>query len=392
MAEQGTGEDGGLRSAVAVTLGFYTFTLVVFGLSGYFRGPEHFREVLTIGVPMMIVDGMLGFSLYFVLRWTDALRPAPRWLIVGGGVILVALLQSAWDTQLRVWAETLTPDRPTPYASFVRSATLNTYNTGMYVALLAFHAALIKLREKERLLIAAQASERDAHMLALRFQLNPHFLFNTLNAISSLVVIGRAADAEAMIDRLSTFLRASLNADPRRMATLGEEFEMLDTYLQIEGIRFGDRLVPHLALPDALAPARMPPFLLQPLVENAIKYAVAPARRPVEIRIAAAETDGMLELSVADTGAGEAEPAAPGTGVGLANIRERLRLTYGPSARLDIWAGPEGYRVALTLPLEGAVRATPVPAPRRSRMAHAGAGHTPSPAHTPHRHPGLDPG
>jgi sensor histidine kinase YesM len=341
--------DPELRAAIRLTLGFFAFTLIVFTTAGYLRGPDSFRESLRIGLPMMLVDGAVAFQMVFVLRWTASMRPIPRWSIVVLGVAIVALLQSAWDTQLRHWAGTIMADFRTPYLAFVRSATLNTYNAGMYTALLAFQSAILKLRENQRLLLAAQAGERDAHMLALRFQLNPHFLFNTLNAISSLVVIGRAADAEAMIDRLSTFLRSSLSADPKNMSTLAEEFEMLDTYLQIESIRFGERLVPTLDLPDDLATVPTPPFLLQPLVENAIKYAVAPSREPVEVRISAEAAGAGVRVTVADTGAGSADVAG-GTGVGLANVRERLRLAYGEAAALAIAREDEGWRVSLLLP------------------------------------------
>lgn len=352
-----------LRAAGLLTLGFSLFTLAVFTITGFFRGPVIFRETLLIGVPMMAVDGALLFSLYFVLRGTGGLGNAKRWPLVALAVIAVALLQSLWDTQLRIWAGTLAAEQRTPLTAFMRAATVNTYNAGMFAALLACQSVILALRENQRLLVAAQHSERDAHMLALRFQLNPHFLFNTLNAISSLVVIGRAADAEAMIDRLSTFLRASLAADPKQATSVGEEFEMLDAYLQIEAIRFGERLHAVLDLPDAVAEARMPPFLLQPLVENALKYAVAPARRPVTVRVAAARAEDALLLSVSDDGDGDGS-AAPGTGVGLANVRERLRLSYGRAALVDTQQGPAGYCVTIRLPIElPAVRPRPALVP-----------------------------
>jgi sensor histidine kinase YesM len=341
------GKDGQLRAAIALTLAFFLFTLVVFTVSGFFRGPEGFRESLTIGVPMMVVDGLIGFQLYYVLRGTTALRPVLRWSLVTAAVILVALLQALWDTQLRVWADTLTMDLR---QSFVRAATLNTYNSGMLAALLAFQAAYSQLKEQQRLLDAARQREREAQMLALRFQLNPHFLFNTLNAISSLVVMGRAHDAEAMIDRLSTFLRASLGADPEQLVSVEDEFEMLEHYLEIEGVRFGDRLATTIQLPPGLARAQMPPFLLQPLVENAVKYAVAPSRTEVRIVIAARERDGRLELEVSDTG-GDGTPMGSGTGVGLANVRERLRLSFGQGSDMRVTRNEQGFVVVLTLPL-----------------------------------------
>jgi signal transduction histidine kinase len=340
-----------MRGALKLALLFFIFTLVVFTAAGFFRGPDSFRESLTIGVPMMIVDGFLAFLLYFPLVWTARLPALPHWLLMGLAVLVVALLQAVWDTQLRIWAETVVGDYRTAYLAFIRAATINVYNSGMFAALLAFQGAFLDVQEHQRLLDSARQSERDAHMLALRFQLNPHFLFNTLNAISSLVIVGRAGDAEAMIDRLSSFLRASLTADPHSLVSVDEEFEMLDSYLDIEGVRFGDRLVTVIDLPPGLASAMVPPFLLQPLVENAIKYAVAPSHRPVEVRIAAEEREGRLVLTVADDGDGCGD-VVPGTGVGLVNVRERLRLNYGADAWMEKHQDETGCRVEIVMPFE----------------------------------------
>jgi signal transduction histidine kinase len=337
-----------VRAAIALTVAFNLFTLLVFTLSGYFRGPESLRESLIIGLPMMAVDGFIGFQLFYALRWTADWRPALRWALVSAAVIAVALLQAFWDTELRGWAGTLVTDYR---QAFVRAATINTYNSGMLAALLAFQAAYAQLKQQQHLLDTARQREREAQMLALRFQLNPHFLFNTLNAISSLVVTGRVRDAEGMIDRLSSFLRGSLAADPERMVAVEDEFEMLENYLDIESVRFGERLLAAVDLPNELADAQVPPFLLQPLVENAVKYAVAPSRTKVEIAIAARERQGRLELEVSDSGAGGATASGSGTGVGLANVRERLRLSYGADGQMEVEQNPEGFRVILSMPL-----------------------------------------
>ena len=336
-----------LRSAIAVTIGFFAFTLCVFALSNFFRSENSFQEVKIVGVPMIIVDGLIGFQLYFVLRLTSRMHVALRWALMGVGILAVALLQAVWDTELRLWTGMLTTDYR---SAFIRATTLNLYNTGMLAGILAFQSAYSELKRNQALLAAAHQREREAQMLALRFQLNPHFLFNTLNAISSLVVQGRARDAESMIDRLSSFLRGSLAADPDRTVAIEEEFEMLDNYLDIEGVRFGERLVTSVNLPDALLGAQIPPFLLQPLVENAVKYAVAPSRTEVRIEISARERHGRLEIEVRDSG-GEGAPALSGTGVGLANVRERLRLSYGDKGEMTLAQSKDGFRVTLMMPL-----------------------------------------
>lgn len=337
-----------LHAAIALTVAFNCFTLLVFTVSGYARGPDSFRESLTIGVPMLLVDGFIGFQLYYVLRWTSDLPATLRWSLVTAAVITVALTQAWWDTQLRIWAETMTM----PYRQqFVRSATINTYNSGMLAALLAFQAAYAQLKAQQRLLELSRQREREAQMLALRFQLNPHFLFNTLNAISSLVVTGRVRDAEGMIDRLSSFLRGSLAADPERMVAVEDEFEMLENYLDIESVRFGERLMTAIELPAGLSDAQIPPFLLQPLVENAVKYAVAPSRSRVRVTILARERPGRLELEVSDSGSGGATVVGSGTGVGLSNVRERLRLSYGVAGEMHVEHKAGGFSVTLSMPL-----------------------------------------
>jgi sensor histidine kinase YesM len=336
-----------LRAAIALALVFNLFTLAVFTVSGYARGPESLHESLVLGLPMMLIDGFLGFQLYYVLRWTADVNPAWRWSFVTVVVLVIALVQALWDTQLRIWADTLTMDLR---QSYIRAATLNTYNSGMLAGLFAFQAAYMALQRNQWLLDEARQREREAQMLALRFQLNPHFLFNTLNAISSLVVLRRTEEAESMIDRLSSFLRGSLAADPDRMVAVEDEFEMLDNYLDIESVRFGERLVTAIHLPQELARAQVPPFLLQPLVENAVKYAVAPSRTQVRVEIAARERDGLLELEVSDSG-GDGEAIGSGTGVGLANVRERLRLSYGGEGQIQVQDGGSGFRVTLTMPL-----------------------------------------
>jgi signal transduction histidine kinase len=356
-----------IRGAVSIALIFFSGSLVVYTLSSFLRGDDFLSDLRQIGIPMMVGDGLIAFQLAFLLIWAARFHPVPKWAAMIAGVVLVATLQSGWDTQLRLWADAIPAGEGAVHLSFVRAWTLNVYHSGLFVALLAFQASNLDLKEQERLLLAARSSERDAHMLALRYQLNPHFLFNTLNAISSLVIVGRTHDAEEMIDRLSNFLRASLNADPQSLVSVEEEFEMLESYLQIEGVRFGERLVTAMELPRPLDRACIPPFLLQPIVENAIKYAVAPARRPVQVRIAAAQADGQLLLSVADDGDGSGE-VAPGTGVGLANVRERLRLRYGRGARIARQQGKGGCRVEIRLPLD-LVSERPVRAGERSIAA-----------------------
>jgi two-component system LytT family sensor kinase len=166
----------------------------------------------------------------------------------------------------------------------------------------------------------------------LRYQLNPHFLFNTLNAISTLILDGRREDANGMVGALSGFLRYSLESDPEQKVTLDQEIRAAKRYLAIEQLRFGERLNVVIVVPDAAGAALVPSLILQSLIENAVKYAVSRSEEGGTIEITAHIDDAMLEITVADDGPGSVNyrpNKTGGAGVGLANTRERLRVLYG---------------------------------------------------------------
>ncbi len=178
---------------------------------------------------------------------------------------------------------------------------------------------------------AAQSAE----LRALRYQVNPHFLFNTLNALSSLVMHGRRDEAETMIVNLATFYRTSLTDDPSEDASLGDEVALQELYLDIEKVRFPGRLSVVIDVPKSLTDAALPGLILQPLVENAIKHGVSRTSRPVTIRISAEQVGDSLRISVADDApTAAAGPSSDDHGIGLANVRDRLAARFGESARL----------------------------------------------------------
>lgn len=196
----------------------------------------------------------------------------------------------------------------------------------------------------------AQNAAIEARLSALRYQLNPHFLFNTLNSISSLIVTNRNRDAEAMLERVSDFLRVTISSAPEEQETLECEIEAVESYLAIESIRFGDRMKMEIVCPPSLILASFPTFLLQPLVENAVKYGVAASDREVTIRIVAYRDDDQLIVSVEDNGTA-VHSTSHGTGIGLRNVSERLVTLYGPDARLDALRTSDGFIAKVTLPL-----------------------------------------
>ncbi len=197
-----------------------------------------------------------------------------------------------------------------------------------------------------------------AELRSLRYQVNPHFLFNTLNSLSALVLTNRHDDAERMIQTLSNFYRRTLTGDPTSDLTLADEVELQKLYLAIEAVRFPDRLRTQFVIDPALGAAMVPGMILQPLVENSVKYAVAASQAPVTISITARQSRlggiDYLDLSVSDDGPGRpGEGDKPGFGIGLGNVRDRLRARYGAAAKVRFGQRPEGgFATVLTLPLE----------------------------------------
>jgi hypothetical protein len=213
----------------------------------------------------------------------------------------------------------------------------------------------------ERRATEAESAARAAQVRALRYQVNPHFLFNTLNSLSSLIIAGRAEEAESMVLKLSTFFRSSLTLDATADISLAEEIALQRLYLDIEKVRFPRRLKAEFDIPEELENARLPALILQPIVENAIKYAVSPTRDTVTLSIVAREAGpGRFTIEISNTG-GRPAPAkgngngngAISTGVGIANVCQRLSARFGSLAKCAYGPrGDGGYSVLLTLPLD----------------------------------------
>lgn len=216
----------------------------------------------------------------------------------------------------------------------------------------------LRLQQQKEAALRAQNAAHTAQMKMLRYQLNPHFLFNTLNAISTLVLDDQRDTAYRMVASLSSFLRHSLDSDPEQQVTLTQEIEALELYLGIEQVRFGERLRMIVDVEPAAREARVPSLILQPLIENAIKHAVSKREDGGRIELIARVDRDMLDLHVRDDGPGaaKADSTAHGhTRIGLANTRERLRVLYGERQRLNILARPEGgVDVHLRLPFDAA--------------------------------------
>lgn len=300
-----------------------------------------------------------AFGTTLLRPWLRRLRgqPMPRQLVLAiAPVLLVAL--SMGGAYALVLIEYCNDCRPATRLGYLANGISHLYVVltwlGLYLGLTTYR----QLQQEGQRLLAANAMAHQAQLKMLRYQLNPHFLFNTLNAISTLILDRDTPTANAMVQGLSAFLRHSLDSDPMQRVSLRQELEALQLYLGIERTRFGERLrVETEIAPDCFG-ALVPSLILQPLIENAIKYAVAPRIEGGHLRIDARREGTALILRISDDGpgcpllGGDGE-VPPGKGVGLRNVFERLRVLYGDAgasrARNRIEGGLE---VELRLPFE----------------------------------------
>lgn len=342
------------RQAAKLTLGIWAFTFILFLLPGLAAN----GRLPTFALGFMAADILLGIVLsailYLVAEQVAEAPLAKKVLVVAAGVCICAFVFSAFDSVLGGEIIKIFMSAHRIPRDWVNMTVSNFISFSWLYGLLGSVYVVLQsnavMREREVQLVEARALAQTAQLTALRLQLNPHFLFNTLNAISSLIVTGRNRQGEAMLGKLCDFLRTALALDGTGSTTLGEELEVLQTYLEIESIRFGDRLTVDFECPPELVDLPVPNFILQPLVENAIKHAVAPTSRPVLIRVAARREESDLILSVSDNGAGLAK--TNGTGVGLSTTSRRLEVEYGGKARLETMPHEQGYIAVIRIPLE----------------------------------------
>jgi two-component system, LytTR family, sensor kinase len=225
-------------------------------------------------------------------------------------------------------------------------------------------------QQQQEAVLRAVTLAQEAQLKMLRYQLNPHFLFNTLNAISTLILDNQNRTANRAVMRLSEFLRYTLDQDPMKRVTLRQELEALDLYLGTERLRFGDRLRLEYAIEGIALDGLVPSLLLQPLLENALKYAVSPREQGGMVRIEGRVRSSMLELSVTDDGPGlddSSRPTERRGGVGLRNTLERLAVLYGDNYRFAVLDSSPGLRVEMALPFETTAREEAAPRAAESR-------------------------
>ena len=343
--------------AILITVALWLFVLLIFLPIIVDRHVGEGWSSVALDASTIPISMLFAMPMFAVFRKTVDWSQSKRALVLIATVIATAIANTIFDLVFQGWVanhlhsawSTLPRDLGRAYPSALNYTLVFGVNMALFQVSFARRAAL----KQELQLSKARSAAQQAQLAALRYQLNPHFLFNALNSISALIVTKRNEDAERMTDKLSSFLRSSLNADPGELVPLEEELALTEEYLDIESVRFGERLNVTVDCAPGACEALVPSFLVQPLVENAIKHGVAPSREPVNIDIHADVEDGELCIRVANCVSADAEANRVGkklparSGVGLVNVRRRLEAVYGRSATLTV--APAGDRFVATI-------------------------------------------
>jgi two-component system, LytTR family, sensor kinase len=327
--------------------------LVLRAASGIAQG-----QPVSFLVPILI-SAVTGYSITLVLsviyRFLIDQRPIITWSVTFASVAVATIGYAYID----VWVlQTIREGADeTPFAQLWLAAIY--INSVLLAAWSALYYAInyfVRAEEQADQMLRLEAQATSAQLTMLRYQLNPHFLFNTLNSISTLVLLKQTEQANAMLSRLSSFLRFTLINEAEAKVPLTQEIETLKLYLDIEKMRFEERLRAKFDIDPAVSNALVPSLLLQPLVENAIKYAVTPKEEGADISISAQLVGQKLRIVVSDTGPGlqpGQQDHSLSTGVGMANTRERLAQAYGDDQRFEHFVKASGgFEVLLELPYQ----------------------------------------
>jgi two-component system, LytTR family, sensor kinase len=315
-------------------------------------------QPISFLVPVLI-SAVTGYSITLILsviyRYVIEKRPIVTW----GTTLLAVTIGSGLYAYLDTWVLQIIRQsaEETPFAQLLLGALFKDgLLLGGWSALYFAINYFVRAEEQSDQMLRLEAQATSAQLTMLRYQLNPHFLFNTLNSISTLVLLKQTDQANAMLSRLSSFLRFTLINEAEAKVPLTQEVETLKLYLDIEKMRFEERLRANFDIDPAATNALVPSLLLQPLVENAIKYAVTPKEEGADISISAQLVGQKLRIIVSDSGPGlqpGQQDYSLSTGVGMANTRERLSQAYGEQQRFEHYVKASGgFEVLVELPYQ----------------------------------------
>lgn len=332
--------------------------------SGYFLAPTLlefiFPEragglgVIAARIVTALCGALLCLMLYAVLRRWGGTRPWPLLLkTIALATLPAACLALIGPFSLRAFT-TFYEDHPGAWMHLETMSWNLAYLMWMFSTWSALYVgtvAILQVRRRETQLAAAREAAQEAQMMVLRMQINPHFLFNSLNTLAGMVALGSSRQSSQLIENLAQLLRQTLAHAPFDGVPLSEELGVVRRYLDIESARFPDRLMVHYDVPPDCADALVPGLTLLPLAENSIKHALAGSEGGIVIRISARREDGQLVIRLEDEGGGR-PPARSreGLGIGLANLQQQLDILYGTAGRLEAGATEGGWRNVVRVP------------------------------------------
>jgi two-component system, LytTR family, sensor kinase len=345
-------EDRNRQFWILHTLGWMGFAVV-----GYLG--SLFQEMREAYLFVVVLDAYAGWLLSIPLRYFyQRIWSWSPWRMVLSIMVTAFIVACIWTAikNFNYWEIYRHGYRPDEWIQYFRQTSVAFYVilswSGLYFGIRYYQT----LQQEKQKSLTASNKAHEAQLRMLRYQLNPHFLFNTLNAISTLVLINEADTANKMLSRLSDFLRYSLYKDPIKKVPLQQEIYAANLYLEIEKVRFTERLTIEIDVAANTEMALVPSLILQPLVENAIKYAVATQTSGGMISIKARKFGHDLLIEVGDNGPGmpidDGLPKDSG-GVGLVNTRERLAALYDKDFSLVLTHNqPHGVKVNIRIPFE----------------------------------------
>jgi len=341
------------RANILLPLTVNTIIAIIVALGLSFNDPQHWFQNFYVSY---VFSCCIGFTIFGLMRYfgprCTGLPIIPRLSLI----VLLFLLGGVIGTEVGLGIFHLAFGWGVDFESQLR---ILKFNLVLAIIFGSVSVLYFSLRDRaERLGMALKEKELNeerltrlktkAELEALQTKVNPHFLFNTLNSIASLISENPKA-AEETVEKLSELFRHSLRHTEKSTVTLTEEFELIRTYLEIEKVRLGDRLKFDVTCEERVREVEIPAMLIQPLVENSIKHGIAPALDGGTILVEAKETDGACVITVRDSGKGFQSTDDPG-GFGLRSIQDRLKLLYGKEATLEILQ--DGYsEIVVKLPL-----------------------------------------
>lgn len=337
-----------LRNRANALLYFVAWALLgaMLGLVLSASSSLNWQQTASVTAPLTIVLAFLCLSPWYACR-SLPIGATPLWKMLSNHLLAATIASGLVLTIASGLVAALNGSFPDLEAKFRPAIpVIGAVAVVMYVLSTAFHYAVLAVEGSKR----AEVLAREAELRALKAQVNPHFLFNSLNSISALTAVD-PVKARDMCIRLSDFLRISLRLGERGTISFAEEWELARTYLDVEQVRFGKRLIVSEAIDANCASCDVPPLLVQPLVENAIKHGIATLVEGGEIAVSGSRSSDGMRFVIENPFDPEA-PLSRKSGIGLRNVRDRLKARYDGSARLEIAIAENQYRVTLLLPCD----------------------------------------